>query len=86
MSICKICKHELDSDEESLYYDCGGDCLWCMAKAGDPECQARVAGFFVKDCINLMKLTCEEFRDDLKDIDYDIDEFNTRVMEGFRPW
>ena len=49
--LCKICSAELDTDPESLHYDCGGDCLWCMARVGDPECQARVTEMFLADCI-----------------------------------
>jgi len=30
---CGICKAVLD---QSLHADCGGDCLLCMAEAGDP--------------------------------------------------
>lgn len=34
---CKICNMLLD---ESI--DCGGDCIFCMADAGDPECVKAV--------------------------------------------
>lgn len=32
-STCKRCGRILTPDT-----DCGGDCVWCMAEAGDPEC------------------------------------------------
>jgi hypothetical protein len=32
---CKICNTPFDSE---LHRDCGGDCLLCMAEAGDPDC------------------------------------------------
>ena len=35
-SACRICGQVLNLDEQSM--DCGGDCVRCMAEAGDPEC------------------------------------------------
>jgi len=35
---CSICKVELDNPENDFSQDCGGDCLLCMAEAGDQEC------------------------------------------------
>lgn len=37
MSNCKICGRELDTSDPTTQ-DCGGDCLKCMAEAGDPDC------------------------------------------------
>jgi hypothetical protein len=37
MANCKICNMQLDED-----IDCGGDCVFCMADAGDPECVKSV--------------------------------------------
>jgi hypothetical protein len=34
-SQCNICKSPFD---DTLHLDCGGDCLLCMAEAGDPDC------------------------------------------------
>lgn len=34
--LCGICKNPLDVSPERR--DCGGDCLMCMAEAGDPDC------------------------------------------------
>lgn len=43
---CTICKCELvshvDGDPNSLQLDCGGDCLLCMAEAGDTDCLKSV--------------------------------------------
>ena len=33
MSKCNICKNEMTEAE-----NCGGDCVYCMAEAGDPDC------------------------------------------------
>ncbi len=38
---CSICKCVLDTEEDPVgSRDCGGDCLRCMAEAGDPGCLA----------------------------------------------
>lgn len=34
---CNICNKELDVPNDPLSDDCGGDCLACMAQAGDPD-------------------------------------------------
>lgn len=36
---CLICKTPFD---EGLHRDCGGDCLLCMAEAGDTDCALQV--------------------------------------------
>jgi len=36
---CRICKRPFD---DSVHSDCGGDCLTCMAEAGDPDCVAAL--------------------------------------------
>lgn len=43
MDTCSICKRSLGIVPELA--DCGGDCLECMAEAGDPDAQAAL------DCI-----------------------------------
>ena len=35
---CSICGKKLDQESDITSRDCGGDCLQCMADAGDPEC------------------------------------------------
>ncbi len=82
---CKICKAELSDDEESLHHNCGGDCLWCMAKSGDPDCQGRVVSFMINDCISQMQTTVQEFESEIRKVDYDVDLFHTRILEQFRP-
>lgn len=37
---CRSCG-SLMTKEESLRQDCGGDCLLCMVKTGDPDCRQR---------------------------------------------
>lgn len=40
---CATCKCKLDDPKRPFYSeDCGGDCLLCMAEAGDPECEKAV--------------------------------------------
>lgn len=43
VNACNICRRALNRDGDPLSRDCGGDCLACMAEAGDPECIASVA-------------------------------------------
>lgn len=40
MKTCSICKRPLGLVPELA--DCGGDCLECMAEAGDPDAQAAL--------------------------------------------
>jgi len=35
---CHICNRELNNPTDPRSTDCGGDCLECMADAGDPDC------------------------------------------------
>jgi hypothetical protein len=42
MAKCGICKRELDVVGDETTLDCGGDCLRCMAEAGDPECRMHM--------------------------------------------
>lgn len=35
---CHICKRDLNVPGDPTSEDCGGDCLSCMAEAGDPDC------------------------------------------------
>jgi hypothetical protein len=39
---CKTCGRPLNDPANPLSADCGGDCLRCMAEAGDPEAKASV--------------------------------------------
>jgi len=34
---CGICSRKLNAPEDPRSSDCGGDCLQCMADAGDPD-------------------------------------------------
>jgi len=36
-SKCGICKKSMTDDHPVESLNCGGDCLGCMAKAGDPD-------------------------------------------------
>lgn len=42
MSKCSICSRTLSVPTDPLSPDCGGDCLLCMAVAGDPSCIVMV--------------------------------------------
>ncbi len=40
---CNICGSSLSDDPKSIRYDCGGDCMKCMADIfEDPECIAAI--------------------------------------------
>lgn len=39
---CETCDKLLNQPDDPLSKDCGGDCLRCMAEAGDPECVATM--------------------------------------------
>jgi hypothetical protein len=39
---CNTCKRELDNPADPRSMDCGGDCLQCMADAGDPDCVEEI--------------------------------------------
>jgi hypothetical protein len=43
---CSICGTTLKEDHHNLdltpWHNCGGDCLLCMAQAGDPDCIAAM--------------------------------------------
>jgi hypothetical protein len=39
---CRICYCLLNQPGQPDTRDCGGDCLKCMAEAGDPECIAAM--------------------------------------------
>lgn len=43
MQYCGLCKRQLDRLGDPVSLDCGGDCLLCMADAGDPDCTKAVA-------------------------------------------
>lgn len=43
MDKCHICQRTLNVPEEPDTLDCGGDCLSCMATAGDPDCADAMA-------------------------------------------
>ena len=50
MTDCNICKRLLDDPREpDLTADCGGDCLQCMARVGDPDCERAVATIIAGD-------------------------------------
>lgn len=36
MNVCQTCKKPFDN---AHHRNCGGDCLTCMAEAGDPDCK-----------------------------------------------
>ena len=46
---CRACGRAMDSRD-----NCGGDCVYCMAEAGDPEC--------IKDCIARARTAAETIR------------------------
>lgn len=82
---CNLCGVELSADTESLHYDCGGDCLTCMAQAGDPDCVERIIGFTITDCLAQLKVTVRQHGDYVDGISTGASEnFYMRIQEGFR--
>jgi hypothetical protein len=49
---CSICKCELDRPDNIGSRDCGGDCLTCMARCGDPHAikELRAVADFCMQC------------------------------------
>lgn len=46
---CNYCKRELDVEGVIESQDCGGDCLSCMARFGDTDCEeALKAAYYVE--------------------------------------
>jgi len=39
---CGICRRLLNNPVDPVSLDCGGDCLQCMAAAGDPDCERHM--------------------------------------------
>ena len=80
MSTCHICKRELNVDADPMSVDCGGDCLKCMADAGDPD-----AIFALKEAI---WLSVHELVDAMtKGLPLDADELiRLQLTEEFRFW
>lgn len=48
---CGNCRVELNQPDDPRTLDCGGDCLNCMANAGDPDCRVRIAYIVAADCV-----------------------------------
>jgi len=34
---CQTCGQPMSKTPETMNFDCGGDCLYCMARYGDPD-------------------------------------------------
>lgn len=86
MEYCHICSAEMDDDPESLHLNCGGDCRWCMARSGDPDCRDSILHLLKEDCLREMTEVFNSFRDHVIEIDGDWDLFGMQVMEQWRPW
>lgn len=39
---CRMCHRLLNQPDDPTSADCGGDCLRCLAQAGDPDCAAAM--------------------------------------------
>ncbi len=87
MKSCDTCGAMLDDSEESLHFDCGErDCLWCLARAGDCEAQARVQNMFMRDCITEMNTAIDDLVRDMEQVGLPETEFRQRLLEQWRPW
>lgn len=42
---CKICSNEM-TEHEGPRKDCGGDCMSCMARSGDPGAELFMSGYY----------------------------------------
>ncbi len=67
--LCNICKAPLGMTP--MHEDCGGDCLSCMAAAGDTDCQVKLA--FIQG----FNAACDLLR---RDSDKEIDKYGIGNM------
>lgn len=50
---CGICTKELEVDGDLLSVNCGGDCVECMARAGDPDEIFNVIEVFIAEAYEI---------------------------------
>ena len=67
---CRICGTQFDNE---LHQDCGGDCLLCMAEAGDPDCAVSAVPW--------LRQQLAECQEELKQAN---DSLTIVYMSGFR--
>jgi hypothetical protein len=51
---CGICGRLLNQSDDPTTHDCGGDCLRCMADAGDPDCEVAMKSITIKRVVSLL--------------------------------
>lgn len=83
---CRICNKQMTEEE-----NCGGDCVKCMAEAGDPDCIRRMRDpldvflddiEFARTEANNIKLDEEEFADILDEsIYFSCDDLNPQYAK-----
>lgn len=75
--ICGICKKAMTTQE-----DLGGDCVYCMADAGDPTALELLVKILKKDLVWALN-TCEASAEILseEDLDDEVFEVQARVTE-----
>ncbi len=52
---CGICKVRMDNPYHPETADCGGDCVKCMAEAGDPGCITTMIRLYSEAIIALVE-------------------------------
>jgi hypothetical protein len=74
---CRTCSRVLELEADPLSMDCGGDCVACMAEAGDPDCRNFVQKYEdLRTTLHGMSLArVEDLIDDWQDR-------NARMVEG----
>ena len=89
---CGICERELNDNASSPAYNCGGDCLECMARVGgDPDCIASLTVIWLDEFYDKVRteaaFTIERIKalphEEPMDVEYDI---TARMQENLRIW
>lgn len=92
VKVCLICKKALSDDENSLRFDCGGDCIECMALyALDPECIERVNDIYIDMFFEEVRIAAEHAKKKIRALSHDDPveaEYSAvaRMQEGLRVW
>jgi len=88
---CGICDRELNKDENSPAYNCGGDCRECMAGAGDPDCIASLTVIWLDEFYDKVRTEVEFTVKRIAALPHEEpmyveDDIKTRMQENLRVW
>ena len=78
---CNICGTELSDDSDSLAYNCGGDCMKCMAESGDPEYGANVMHVYIEQFYSEYSKLVNKFIDRAQHMRQEHDAYEERLQE-----